>query len=333
MNFYNRIDRLSQYQHGKIRESILRNDVVNYNYLQRFTKDLQYQKIISEILQKPIYNTLYGCYLNRQPIDEKSKDANLYFQEKDVLIESGVFHSLDEIENWYLPQLKIKDEEKFEELSRKTLKEFSFLILYEKRIHFLKSFLDEISQRGPFNYSEIQSLKDNLDVQSAKIEKYIKQVPSRQPSTKKIKPNKIPFNTFHLDILKKNPGILDQINHSLFGGFTLLKTHKLICPDTSYKNFTLIFKPAELNQDQRIHWVGTMKELKLLIQEICKPNICSQLSKMTLDKWIVASNCFLIKQKGLWVQIESYGKISNSNGTDKNQPVIQEFGRILQDLK
>jgi hypothetical protein len=135
--------------------------------------------------------------------------------------------------------------------------------------------------------------------------------------------------TFYLDIVRDQPSIL-QSNIELIEAFKLLKNTKLISEDTNFEQFRGIFQLKALDENNLIHWTGTLIELKWLVQEICREGVCSHING--LEKWQVAQQCFVIKHKNQWVKIDIYTKISNASGADKNKSKIIEFGQKLKSL-
>lgn len=133
--------------------------------------------------------------------------------------------------------------------------------------------------------------------------------------------------TFYLDIVRDQPSIL-QSNIELIEAFKLLKNTKLISEDSNFEQFRGIFQLKALDENNLIHWTGTLIELKWLVQEICREGICSHING--IEKWQVAQHCFVIKHKNQWVKIDRYTKISNASGADKNKSKIIEFGQKLK---
>lgn len=140
--------------------------------------------------------------------------------------------------------------------------------------------------------------------------------------------------TFLLDILNNQPSIINNLKNNptieLIEGFNILKSDNLLFGDVKWVEFNLIFQKEGLND--KIKWEGTLVELKWLIQEICKPGLCSHLEN-GLEKWKVAQDCFLIKGTDGWTKIESYKQISNANGSNRRLKSIERFGKKLSQMK
>jgi hypothetical protein len=135
--------------------------------------------------------------------------------------------------------------------------------------------------------------------------------------------------TYYLDIVRDQPSILLS-NNEFLEALGLLKKKKLINQDTNLEQFRQIFQSKGLEENNFIQWTGSLIELKWLIQEICAVGVCSHIKG--IEKWQVAQHCFVIKDKGQWVKINKYTKISNANGSDKNKPTIFDFGKKLKSL-
>lgn len=348
MNFYTRIDRINQYINTKIRARIIVDGEIDFNYLKLISDDLQYENIISSMLNMSFFTKLHDCYIKRLSIEKKVLEIDLYISDSKKLIAQGIFNPIIEEKSDFIPQSTIKDingvnidlltlppeytirdDQKFKLLCKKTLKEFTVLILFKKRINFLKSLLDEISQKGLFSHAEIKKIKDNIDLNSVKINKYLK-TNSSLPKENKI-PNPNNYKTFYLDDTKAKYDSL--FNESDFlSGFKMLRENGLICPDTKPDDFKLLFQSKELQENQLIRWNGTFYQLKIFINAICKPEICNQLSEKTLDKWYVALKCFTIKKKGKWIRIQKYQMISNSSRDKNDTFIIEKFASILEKL-
>lgn len=136
--------------------------------------------------------------------------------------------------------------------------------------------------------------------------------------------------TFYLDIVRDQPSILNS-NNELIEAFTLLKKNKLISEHTNFEQFRRIFQLKALDENNFIHWTGTLIELKWLVQEICSEGLCSHING--IEKWQIAMHCFMIKNKdNQWVKIDEYTKISNANGSKTKKSIIIEFGKKLKSL-
>jgi hypothetical protein len=209
------------------------------------------------------------------------------------------------------------------------LKEFSLLILFEKRMYFLKTLLDEISSRGPFNQDEVLRIKADLERKIAKFDRYIIGN-SKVPDLKKTDDNKImSFRSFPLELNNTQESKLTS-NNSFIEAFNLLRKKNLISKKTSLEQFGQLFKNKGLEENTFIEWTGTFVELKWTIVEISKK--VNNLDYQGLNKWKIAQNCFTIKTHGNCHKIKNYTQISNSNGGDNNRQLINEFGRKLKEL-
>ena len=135
--------------------------------------------------------------------------------------------------------------------------------------------------------------------------------------------------TFYLDIVRDQPRILIS-NNEFLEALALLKKKKLLSEDTNLEQFRQIFQSKALEDNNLIHWTGTLIELKWLVQEICREGVCGHI--IGVEKWQVAQHCFVIKNKERWVKIDKYTKISNASGANKNKSAIIEFGQKLKSL-
>ncbi len=140
--------------------------------------------------------------------------------------------------------------------------------------------------------------------------------------------------TFLLDLVNDQPGIIknpkNKATMELMEGFLKLKKERLLFGDVNWEEFKTIFQRQALKD--KIKWEGSMIELKWFVQQICKPGLCSHLER-GLEKWKVAQECFLVRRKNGWVEINSYKQISNANGSRRRLPAIEKFGEKLLSLK
>ena len=206
------------------------------------------------------------------------------------------------------------------------------LVQYQENVKYLSSFLD-FHLTSTFN-DDIAKTRAFLSLLLCQYEDEI--LPKRVVSILKDWLNNLKENqdsqvhkTFYLDIVCDQPRIL-QSNIEFIEAFKLLKNNKLISEDTNLEQFRGIFQLKALDENNLIHWTGTLIELKWLVQEICREGVCSHING--LEKWQVAQHCFVIKQKNQWVKIDKYTKISNASGADKNKSKIIEFGQKLKSL-
>jgi hypothetical protein len=335
-NFNDKIDRLNSFLNKKIRASVLAENGVNFELLKSFTKDLRFEKLISKLLKNPIYKQLHYAYLSGEDIDKKVEQIELYYSQLNYLVDNGIFecnetsvNDSDETQtNDKLQEIKIVNVSEFKRLYKNTLKEFAFIILYNKRVSFLISFLDEISRMGPFSMTEIMKLREQVELQTLKFEKYL------IDDSKKIARNDSKHETeisksFYLDKVRDHPNILNS-NNELIEAIDLLKRTHLISEGTPLDQFRKIFQSKGLEENNLIHWTGTMIELKWLIQEICIKELCSQITG--IEKWKVAQNCFSILVNGNWARIQKYTQISNASGSDKRKKQIKLFGEKLRKI-
>ena len=135
--------------------------------------------------------------------------------------------------------------------------------------------------------------------------------------------------TFYLDIVRSQPSILKK-ETAFIEAFQILTNNGLISLDTPVDNFNAIFQSKPLEEGDFIKWIGTLIELKWLIQQICKKGICSHI--IGIEKWKVAQNCFLITADGKWRKIEKHTQISNANGATKNKKYIDAFGVKIKSI-
>ncbi len=332
MNFYLRINRLVRFQQYYIRKHLFQDNVVDYGLLRKLAEDIKYQNLFSKLIKQPVFRNLYYQYLSKYPIDEKVKDVSLYLEISKDLIDQGMITLINENtepEVIVIPELEIRDKKLFNEFSKRILKEFSFLILFEKRMYFLKSLLDEISSRGPFNQDEILRIKADLEIKIAKFDKYI--IGNiKVPDLKKIEENKIrQIRSFPLELKNTNESKL--ANHSSFiEAFNLLRQNNLISKQTSLQQFCQLFHTKGLDENSFIEWTGTFIELKWTIVEITKK--VNNKDYNGLKKWQIAQNCFKVNSRGTTLTIDNYTQISNANGGDKKKQLIIDFGRKLQEL-
>lgn len=70
----------------------------------------------------------------------------------------------------------------------------------------------------------------------------------------------------------------------------LVKKDKFIKNETEIKSFSKIFKGKALDPKEKIIWIGTMIELKWVVELIIEKNICVDI--IGVDKWIIAQKCF-----------------------------------------
>lgn len=156
---------------------------------------------------------------------------------------------------------------------------------------------------------------------------------SKAPGTNSKNESQI-HKTFLLEIVNHQPSIINNMENTstleLMEGFTLLRNNNLLFGDVKWNEFKLIFQKEGLTD--KIKWEGSLVELRELIKQICKPGLCSHLEK-GLEKWKVAQECFLIKEKKVWVEISLYTRISNANGSQKRLKIIQDFGDKLSLMK
>lgn len=209
---------------------------------------------------------------------------------------------------------------------------------FKSKIQHFDKFLNTIvlQYEGEYLSPRLVLLINNWLVESQyKVEKEIEEktlLPSESLETNE--DGELIHKTFLLDIVNNQPSIINNAKNKstieLMEGFTKLKNDKLLFGDVKWNEFKLIFQMEGLKD--KIKWDGTLVELKWLIQEICKPGLCSHLEN-GLEKWKVAQECFLVKGKEGWVEIDSYKQISNANGSKKLLETIERFGEKLSLMK
>jgi uncharacterized protein YqgQ len=332
MNFYLRINRLTRFQQYYIRKNLFQDNVVDYGLLKKLAEDIKYQNLFSKLIKQPVFRNLYYHYLSKYPIDEKVQDVSLYLEISKDLIDQGMVTLINENTEpdiIVIPELEIKDKKLFNEFSKRILKEFSFLILFEKRMYFLKSLLDEISSRGPFNQDEILRIKADLEMKIAKFDKYIIGNSKVPVLNKKDEIKLKQIRSFPLELKNTHESKLAN-NSSFIEAFNLLRKKNLISEQTSLQQFCQLFKAKGLEENEFIEWTGTFIELKWTIVEIT--NKVKNKDYNGLNKWKIAQNCFTMIVRGKSKNIERYTQISNSSGGDSNRKFIHDFGRKLQEL-
>ena len=143
-------------------------------------------------------------------------------------------------------------------------------------------------------------------------------------------------HSFMLDIIRQQPNMLNDLeNHAtleLLEGFKYLQKKQFLFGDVKWNEFKELFNYQKQQLETKIKWKGSLIELKWFIQEICRPGLCSSLVR-GLDKWKVGKKCFLIKNNNKWTELDSYGQISNSSGSNKSKPLIEKFGQKLAAMK
>jgi hypothetical protein len=332
MNFYLRINRLVRFQQYYIRKNLFHDNVVDYGLLKKLAENIKYQNLFSKLIKQPVFRNLYYQYLSKYPIDEKVQDVSLYLEISKDLIDQGMVTLINENTEpdvIVIPELEIKDKKLFNEFSKRILKEFSFLILFEKRMYFLKTLLDEISSRGPFNQDEILRIKADLEMKIAKFDKYIIGNSKESELNKKEEINIKQIRSFPLEL--KNTHESKLANHSSFiEAFNLLRNNNLISKRTSLPQFCQLFHTKGLDENSFIEWTGTFIELKWTIVEITKK--VNNKDYNGLNKWQIAQNCFKVNSRGTTLTIDKYTQISNANGGDNKKKLIIDFGRKLQEL-
>lgn len=332
MNFYLRINRLVRFQQYYIRKNLFHDNVVDYGLLKKLAEDIKYQNLFSKLIKQPVFRNLYYQYLSKYPIDDKVQDVSLYLEISKDLIDQGMVTLINENTEpdvIVIPELEIKDKKLFNEFSKRILKEFSFLILFEKRMYFLKTLLDEISSRGPFNQDEILRIKADLEMKIAKFDNYIIGNSKESELNEKEEINIKQIKSFPLELKNTNESKL--ASHSSFiEAFNVLRQNNLISKQTSLQQFCQLFLTKGLDENSFIEWTGTFIELKWTIIEITKK--VNNKDFNGLNKWQIAQNCFKVNSRGTTLTIDKYTQISNANGGDNKKQLIIEFGRKLQEL-
>lgn len=332
MNFYLRINRLVRFQQYYIRKHLFQDNVVDYGLLNKLVEDIVYQNLFSKLKKQPVFRNLYYQYLSKYPIDEKVKDVSLYWEISQDLIDQGMITLINENtdpEVIVIPELEIRDKKLFNEFSKRILKEFSFLILFEKRMYFLKTLLDEISSRGPFNQDEILRIKADLEMKIAKFDNYIIGNSKESELNEKEEINIKQIKSFPLELINTQESKLSS-NNLFIEAFNLLRNNNLLSKKTTVDQFGQLFNDKGLEENTFIEWTGTFIELKWTIVEIAKK--VNKKDFRGLNKWKIAQNCFKVNSRGTTLTIDKYTQISNANGGDSKKQLIIDFGRKLQEL-
>lgn len=333
INFYDKVNRLFKVQTFLIKKHVFSEDGINYYLLEKISSDLSYQSWINKGLNAPVFSLLYNKYEKGLNIDDYIIDPDLYLSEREELTKLGIIEVIESNDDWNLfPVIKIIDENGFNELTSKIKKQFAFLILFKKRMQFLKSLLDDISKKGPFSNDEILRIYNNIKINEDEMQKYTKQNKSNKIKNITLKTDAIVdiHKTFYLDKVRDQPNILNT-NHNFMEALSILRKKKLISGDTNFREFKKIFESKELEEKELIKWTGSLIELKWLVQQICRIGICSHINGK--EKWLVTMHCFKMKNKDKqWVKIDKHTKISNASGIEKNKLFIIEIGEILMNL-
>lgn len=349
------IDRCTEYYDHKIRRTIYKGNVIDYDNLLNLSRILKNDPKKGDACTLPVLFKLLDLYDQGRNINDAVEQLDLYSSHEKFLLDEGICKVVDQHITYELPNfneeerendplnligfqfpplIEIIDHEKFKKLSRAVYVSFFFFVFEIKKQNVIRSLFDEMSHKGPIAE---QKIREMLELNKSKVELVADKSSRQKKGSAEDVPKVIDHVTF---FSKKLKGIRSKLEGDSLLEFesvvSELKRLKLIEKGTPTEQFLDVFTLKKIKSNRKINWTGSPKDLRFFAETIAKSNIAESLTG--LEKWYACVHCFNISLRGQQMgSIESYksiayAKISNKDKTEDLEKILNKLVEKCNDL-